>query len=192
MVVTTNPVYNDDGTIDGEKSYVTVLEQTSGCERDQESYYNEEIGKDVYPCEIMDKEWSYSLIFSKGYLPVTCKELIDPSPRPAAAITDYTENPTLDNLFGGVVESNYRISSITVTITQGNKVVQQATCFGHQEEMYTFNLYRFTNAVEKTVMQGFIDKDALEAGSYRCTVTAKVSTGDDLTFRDFTFTVPQN
>lgn len=189
MVVSSNPVYLPDGTIDGENSFVTVLEQTSGCEGNQESYFNDEIGQEVYPCEIMDKPWSYSLIFSKGYLPITCKELTDPSPRQEAVITDYTDTPTLDNLFGGVVQCNYRISSITVTITKGGKTVQQATCYGHQEEMYTFNLYRFTNAVEQTVMQGAIDTDALAPGSYHCNVTARVSTGDDLQFRSFDFEV---
>lgn len=187
MVVTTEVVYAEDGTIDGEKSFVTVLEQTSGCERDQESYFNEEIGKEVYPCEIMDKAWSYNELIKKAYLPVTCRELVDPAPRPKPKITDYTDTPSLDNLFGGVVEANYRISSITVTITQNGKTVQQATCYGHQEEMYKFNLYRFTNAVEQTVMQGVIDKDTLEPGSYHCSVTARLSTGDDLEFRSFEF-----
>ena len=73
-------------------------------------------------------------------------------------------------------------------ITKGGKTVQQATCFGHQEEMYEFNLFRFTNKVEQTVMQGVIDKEALAPGSYHCTVTAKLSTGDDLQFRSFDFT----
>lgn len=188
MVVTTNPVYNDDGTIDGEKSFVTVLEQTSGCEHDQKSYYNEDIGKQVYPCEIMDKAWTYSEILKKGYLPVTCKELVDPSPREEATVTDYTDTPTYDNMFGGVVEANYRISSITATITKDGKTIQQATCFGHQDEMYQFNLYRFMNPVEQTVMQGVIDKDALEPGTYHCTFTARLSTGDNIEFRGFDFT----
>ena len=187
MVVTTNPVYLPDGTIDGEKSYVTVLEQTSGPEENAEPYYHEGLGKNVYPCELMDKEWSYNLIFKKGYLPMTCKELVDPSPLPEAAITDYTDAPTYNNMFAGVLTANYRFSSVTVTISQEGKVVQEATCFGHQEEMYSFNLYRFTNGTEQAVMQGSIDKDALSPGTYQCTFTARLSTGDNITFRDFTF-----
>lgn len=188
MVVSTEAVYLDDGTIDGEKSFVTVLEQTSGCERDQKSYYNEQIGAEVYPCEIMDKAWSYNEIFKKGYLPMTCKELVDPSPRPAAQITDYTDAPSLDNMFGGVIQANYRISSITVTITKDGNTVQEATCYGHQEEMYQFNLYRFMDKVEQTVMQGVIDPDALESGNYHCTFTVRLSTGENIPFRDFDFT----
>ncbi|MBR4863197.1 MAG: hypothetical protein IKU07_01370 [Oscillospiraceae bacterium] len=187
MVVTTNPVYLEDGTIDGEKSYVTVLEQTSGEEEKAEPYFNEELQQLVYPCEIMDKEWTYNTLFKKAYLPVTCKELVDPSPLPEAAITDYTDAPTYENMFAGILTANYRFSSITVTISQKGKTVQEATCFGHQNEMYEFNLYRFTSGVEKDVMQGYIDKDALAPGTYQCTFTARISTGDNITFRDFTF-----
>ena len=187
MAVTTNPVYLPDGTIDGEKSFVTVLEQTSGPEELQEPYFHEGLQQQVYPCEIMDKEWTYNTLFKKGYLPVTCKELIDPSPLPEAKITDYTDTPTFDNMFAGIVTANYRISSITVNISQKGETVQEATCFGHQSEMYTFNLYRFTQYIEKAVMQGEIQKDDLAPGSYRCTFTARLSTGENITFRDFTF-----
>lgn len=188
MVVTSNPVYNEDGTIDGEKSYVTVLEQTSGNEANETCYYNEELGQNVYLCEVMDKEWSYNTIFQKGYLPMTCKELVDPSPRPAAAVEDCIDAPNLDNMFRGTISANYRISSVTVTISQNGKTVQKATCFGQQEEMYTMNLYRFTAEYETPVLQGSIDLDTLPAGTYNCTFTAMLSTGDNLQFRNFTFT----
>lgn len=188
MVVTTNPVYLENGTIDGENSYVTVLEQTSGPEEKQDSYYNEEVGAVVYLCEEMDKKWTYNTLFQKAYLPVTCKELIDPSPLPEAQITDYTDAPTYDNMLAGVIRANYRISFVTVTISQEGKVIQQATCYGLQGERYEFNLYRFTSGVEKVVMQGSIKKDDLAPGTYDCTFTAQLSTGDMITFRDFTFT----
>ena len=187
MIVTNNPVFLEDGTIDGEKSYVTVLEQTSTLEKDATPYYHEGIGKDVYPCEIMDKEWTYNTLFEKGYLPITCKELIDPSPLPEAAITDYTDAPTYENMFSGIISANYRFSSVTVTISQKGKTVQEATCFSHQEDLYAFNLYRFTSGAEQDVMQGSVDKDELAPGTYQCTFTARLSTGDNITFRDFTF-----
>ena len=41
---------------------------------------------------------------------------------------------------------------------------------------------------KQTVMQGKIDKDALDPGQYHCTFTARLSTGEDITFRDFDFT----
>ena len=189
MVVTTNPVYLADGTIDGENSYVTVLEQTSGPEELAEPYYHEGIGQMVYPCEIMDKEWSYNTLFKKAYLPVTCKELIDPSPLPEPAIYDSNKAPTVDNMFSNVIASNYRFSFVTVTITRNGKPVQEAICYGHQNEMYEFSLYRFVNNLEAPVMQGRIDISLLDPGTYRCTFEARVSTGDVFTFRDFTFTI---
>jgi len=188
MVVTTNPVYKADGTIDGEKSYVTVLEQTSGNEANENHYYNEELGQEVYLCEVMDKEWTYDTIFKKGYLPMTCKELVDPTPRPEPTVKDYTDAPTVDNMFSGIVESNYRISSITVTISQNGQTLQQATCFGHQDEMFAMNLYRFKKESEAPVIQGSVSVDELPAGTYTCTFTVRLSTGDNIEFRNFTFT----
>ena len=99
-----------------------------------------------------------------------------------------SDAPTAENMFGGTVKANYRISSITVTLTQGDKTVQSATCYGHQEEMYEFNLYRFTNATEQPVIRGSLDLEGLKPGTYRCTFTAKLSTGADVVFRDFTVT----
>ena len=186
MVVTTNPVYTAEGQIDGEKSYVTVLEQTSGPEASWEGYYNEQLQQTVYRCEIMDKEWTYNTLIQKGYLPVTIRELIDPSPLPEPEITDYTDAPAADNMFRGIVNSNYRISSITVTIFKGDTIAQEATCFGHQEEMFAFNLFRFTSPTEQPVMQGSINLESLKPGQYRCTFTARISTGEEICFRDFT------
>ena len=188
MVVTSNPVYKADGTIDGEKSFVTVLEQTSGNEPNETYYYNEELGQNVYLCEVMDKEWTYNTILQKGYLPMTIQELVDPSPRPEPVVKESVQITTGDSMFGGVIEANYRISSVTVTISQNGKTVQKATCFGHQEEMYTMNLYRFTKDSEAPVLQGSINLEELPAGTYTCTFTARLSTGDNIEFRNFTFT----
>lgn len=187
MVVTGETVYNTDGTINGDASYVTVLEQTTGCERSWDCHYDNQLKKWVYPCEIMDKKWSYNTLFKKGYLPVTCKELVDPAPLAPPVITDYTDVPTVDNMFGGVVECNYRFSSITVTVTKDGKALQKVTCFGHQNEMFAFNLFRFTKEAEEPVMLGSLDLDALESGSYHCTFDARISTGQVIRFRDFDF-----
>ena len=188
MVVSVHVEYTASGDIDKTKSYVTVLEQTSGNEAEENHYYNEELGCEVYLCEVMDKAWTFETIFGKGYIPVTCKELVDPSPRPAAAVTDNVKNLTADNMFSSMLQANYRFSSVTVTIYQGDQVIQKATCYGHQEEMYEFNLFRFKNETEQTVIQGSIDLTALPAGTYRCTFEARLSTGDNIEFRNFEFT----
>ncbi len=188
MIVECHTEYLADGTVDGINSYVTVLEQTGANEINQTKEFNETIGKEVYLCERLDAKWSYEDIFGKGYLPITCKELIDPAPRAEVQLTDSTKEPTVDNMFSGKIASNYRISDITVRImdTNGN-LLQKAICYGRQGEMLTFDLGRFVNPLEVNSMQGKIQLNELGTGTYRCTYTARISTGEQVIFRDFTF-----
>lgn len=188
MIVDCHTEYLADGTVDGVNSYVIILEQTGANEINQTKEFNETIGKDVYLCEQLDAKWSFEEIFSKGYLPITCKELIDPAPRAQLQLTDSTKEPTVDNMFTGTLAANYRVSDITIRIMDANgNLLQKATCFSRQIEMLTFDLSRFINPVEEQSMQGEIALDQLGAGTYRCTYTARISTGEQVVFRDFEF-----
>ena len=188
MIVECHTEYLPNGAIDGENSYVIVLEQTGANEINQTKVFNETIGKDVYLCELLDAKWSFDEIFGKAYLPITCKELIDPSPRAEVELKDSTKEPTVDNMFNSKISCNYRISEVTIRImdTNGN-LLQKATCFGQQSEMKNFDLSRFVSPMEEKSMQGKIQVDKLEAGTYRCTYTARISTGEQIVFRDFEF-----
>lgn len=189
MVTGVHIEYNDDGTINDDKSYASIIEQSSTWEGEYSTYYNETVGAQVCLLEEVDEPWTFQCMFDAGYLPITCKELVDPSPRAEVTVTDYTDAPTADNMFRGVVKASYRISSVTVTVEdkKGN-TVQTATCYGKQEEIYEFNLYRFTENLEQAVMQGSIDLNSLEKGTYRVTFACRVSTGDNIIFRDFNIT----
>lgn len=189
MIVSNHVVRDDDGGIDGEKSYVVILDQSSTCEKAQTSYYNAQLGKTVYLCEELDKKWTYDYLFEKGYLPVTCAELIDESALAKETVTDSLSTPNVSNMFTGTVRANYRISSVTVTITDSKgKVVQSATCYSKMNENGVFQLSRFTDSVEKQVMKGSVDLDKLSAGSYKCEFTCLTATGKTHTFRSFSFT----
>ena len=188
MIVECHTAYLPDGTVDGENSYVTVLEQTGANEINQTKVFNETIGKDVYLCELLDAKWSFDEIFAKAYLPITCKELIDPAPRAEVQLTDGVKEPTVDNMFSGKLISNYRISDVTIRITdETGNLLQKATCFGQQNEMLTFDLKRFVGSMETRSMQGEINVNKLGAGTYHCTFTARISTGEEIVFRDFSF-----
>lgn len=175
--------------IDGDKSYVTILQQSSGFEKRYDTYFDEAIGQDVHLCETVDVQWSFNYIFDKGYLPVTCKELIDPSPLPEPEVEDNNKEPTVDNMFYSTITSNYRIASVTVTVLDAkDRPVQQATCNSMEQEFFTFALSRFDLDAQRGVLVGDIDPAALEPGQYRCTFDCRLSTGEVITFRDFTFT----
>ena len=183
-------VENTKDHIDGDKSYVTILQQSSGFEKRYDTYYDEAIGQDVHLCETTDVQWSFDYIFDKGYLPVTCKELIDPTPLPEPKVEDPNKEPTVDNMFYSIITSNYRIASVTATVLDArDRPVQQATCNSIEQEFFTFNLSRFLLDDQLGVLVGEIDPAALEPGQYRCTFDCRLSTGKIIRFRDFSFTV---
>ena len=87
-----NVFYNEDGTIDGEKSYVLIAEQTAGFltkppqEGGVERYavFNDEgdtyrvqgnFAGDVENGEVNEMKWSFEFLFAKGYMPFTLPEL---------------------------------------------------------------------------------------------------------------------
>ena len=190
MVVSVNVVRTEDGVIDPVNSYVTTLEQSSGCEREQTSFYiDETTGETIYQLEEPDRIYKFSDLFLSGYLPITCKELIDPSPLEEPVIKDSVTNPSLDNLFEGIVSCNYRIGSITITIAdESGKTVQESTMLALNNEIESIDLTRYEDPIEQDVLKGLMDLNYLESGTYTATYTAQISTGEVLTFRTFTFT----
>jgi len=189
MVVEVHTVKNGD-TIDPEESYITVLHQHSGNLRKEVHFYSEELKENVYICGGVDEKVTFQSLFKQGYLPVTCKELIDPSPLAEESVKDSEEEHTKDTIFKGNFTSVYRISSITITIAdKDGNVVQQLTGFGTETERNRFRLPRMNNKDEAEVLLGSIDLDALAAGTYRCTHTCQTATGNVITVRNFEFEI---
>ena len=190
MIVRNSVHYRDDGSIDGSKSYITVLEQNSGCERYQQSSYVDPVtGQTIVRMQDLDVVFTYDRMAQLGYLPITCKALVDPSPLAEEKIVDTipAEEHSIDNIFKGVFTCPYRISHVTVAISdKDGNVVQQSTMFALGGEMRNFLLDRFTNIYEQPVLYGHIDLDALASGEYTVTHTATTSTGNQIVVRNFT------
>lgn len=189
MNVEVHVVRNEDGTINGQESYAITLEQESGDERTQtDTYVDETTGETIVRLQGIDRKYTFLSLYQKGYLPVTCKELIDPAPLAPAQVVDSISEPSIDNIFKGKVSCPYRISYVTIRIAddKGN-TVQECTTFSIASEMHEFNLIRFISDVEKLVQKGAIDLDALDSGTYTVTHTAKLANGDAVEFRNFTF-----
>lgn len=189
MAVSVNVVRKDDGTIDGEKSTATILEQNTAAIKQEMNYFNEAIGQQVYLCQQLDHDKTFNELFKTGYLPVTCKELIDPAPLAKTEVTDSLTEVTMDNFLTGEINATRRIAFVTAEVTDAEgKTVQKANCYGMEKEMYRFDLTRITNEIEQAVMQGSIDLSKLDAGSYTATLTAHLASGEDVTFRTLNIT----
>lgn len=190
MVVDVNIFYQEDGSINYKQSYVTILEQTSTRAKKPTVSYNHEVtGEPVYEICTVDNEWSFSYLLQKAYLPITCKELIDPSPLPEKAVTDSQTEFNKDTLLTGTLSSQWFIDTVTITVTDtSGATVQEAMAASTRKSNRDFDLQKFVTD-HPSAIRGSIDPAALASGNYHCTVVCRLTTGEEFTVRDFDFTV---
>ena len=189
VMVCESVVVMDGDQIDGEKSYVRILEQISSNLDDEVTYYEAQLDRECYAACGYDSIWTFNTIYKKGYLPITCKELIDPAPLAEQKVEDSVAEHTEETMFRGQLTSNYRISHATYTVYDAEgRAVQQMTCFGQDKSMFVMDLYRFNDFTEQDRAQGALDLSSLPAGTYKCVLTCQISTGTIFEVRNFEIT----
>ena len=115
-----------DGSIDPDKSYVTVIDQTPHWGKGTTE------GGDAYTYQQnVDAKWNFSKLFKEHYLPITFGEWLGTNPIEETEVK-YSfsgESMTADDLFGSKVTSNYHINDIYAVIKdkKGNEVFKTAT-----------------------------------------------------------------
>lgn len=197
MAVSANVVYNEDDTINGEESTITFLEQTTSWINKNDSYYDETLGETVYNICGVDITYTFKQFYDGGYVPVTCKELIDPSTVEAPIVTDSLAKEAYGYktlLEGEITSNNWTIDYLQMTITDGEgNTVQQGTIAAPRSSSTGASRYKVllrqfeTEYREK--MLGYIAPDALTAGDYHCKLVCRLSNGMEFAVRDFDFTV---
>ena len=189
MIVSVDVVYNADGTINGSKSYATILEQTSSNLRKGIKHYDAALAEEVYEIYGVDKKITFSQLCVDGYLPITCKELIDPSPVAEPVVKDVFLEHNRSTILLGSLTANRFIDAVTVTITDSTgKEVQKATVNATRASVLKFDMRKFTED-DPAAIVGHIDVDGLAPGNYHCTTVCRLSAGQEFTVRDFDFTV---
>ena len=191
MLVSQIHVVKNGDQIDPEESYVLVHEQTGKYFEKGETYYDEDLGTDVYIMGGVDRKYTFKKLYSAGYLPVTCKEFIDEAPLEAEVVTDSEAGlpMTEETMFAGAFTCNYRIVSVTAEILDASgNVVQSAICNSGGADRNTFLLSRFENPMEQRVLNGKIDLRQLPSGTYTFRLNCRISTGLRITAREFTIT----
>ena len=189
MVVKVNVVRNADGTINGTSSTITMLEQTRTLINSNKTEKHPVTGETIYVIGGVDRTYKFSTLFSEHYIPVTVAELRDPTPPEETWVADTLEEDTIENLFTGSVTSNRYIDAVKITIfDESGNTLQEV--IGYSRRSYDKNHQMSRFITEKPgSMKGSLDLDALKAGNYRCTVTARLTIDDDYihTVRDLTF-----
>ena len=196
LVTDVNIVYKND-KIDGKKSTITVIDQLRTHQTTGKNYESAELGETVYVIGGgEDHGFTFKNLYDEGYLPYTCRELIDPSPLPTPEVNDSETKHSYDTLLIGKLTSNWAIDTVTLTIKDNEgKVVQEATGRSARgfwssnagETQRQFDLQQFITDLPGTVI-GTADPDALAAGKYHCTVVCRLMSGQEFVVREFEFT----
>ncbi len=161
-------VRNADGTIDGDKSFVHVVEQ-------------HEVLRDItlenglqVRCEAgINTKFTFRALYNKGYVPFSIPEILDPSTVQKAAVAFPVEEGgtlTLAQWQESAMTANYAFSRMDVTLTGENGAVYDFT-------FYTKGVAQFTWDLTST---GVTMDRQIKKGSYAITVTALVGNGETL------------
>ena len=188
MVAEVRVVRDATGAIDPFSSTVTVLEQTRVHFREEKKQFDEALGEDVYAISGIDRVFKFRSLYNTGYMPVTCKELIDPTPIADPEITDSLTEHTIDTVCTGTLSCNWYMDNVFITITdQSGAVVQKLNMVATRGGLKEIDLQQFPTDYPLRIL-GSLDPSALPAGEYRCTMVVRLGSEEEFTVRDFTFT----
>ena len=189
MVVSVDVVYADNGKIDGEKSTVTVLEQTRKFFLAGVTTSVPGIDEPVYVIGGLDVKYTFAELLGGDYLPVTIPEFWDPTPIAEPELTDSIEQHSIDTILQGTITSNYYIDTITITITDSaGKEIQRGAASATRSSARAFDMQKFVTDYPNSV-RGNLALSKLKAGTYHCKTVCRLMDGTEYTVRDFAFTV---
>lgn len=159
LMVTKNPtvVYNADGTIDMDKSYVYLTDQNNRLHTRRE-----------YPSSWeVDRAVSFASALKDGYLPVTNAELQSgTTPTPTFELTmKPTVSAVQNGTVKGTVKSNHYINTVRMEVFSGDTVVASA-----QTHPYLKTCGFSTLGKQLKISE-------LPAGKYKLVITAEVAFG---------------
>lgn len=112
----------DDGSIDGNKSYMYILEQGQAWKE-----YTSEEGDFFQAKESIDKKVSFLYLFDHDYIPFTFAEFLgtDPVEETECTINLEGDSVSKSQIFGSTITSNYAISDAYVLISSSKGLVQK-------------------------------------------------------------------
>ncbi|MBR5313936.1 MAG: hypothetical protein IKU45_00815 [Clostridia bacterium] len=191
MVDSVNVVYDSQGNVNGDRSYVIYYDQNAGYS--EKTAYK---GQKVMSSTENGDKWTFMKLFEDGYIPLTIKELMDDE----TPIAEETVKDSLDankfttlNVTRGYIESNYYFSKIRMEITDANgNTVFAANRFRDETNPKRAALSWFTQTVgteykSYTIYDSAFDMNSLATGTYHCKVTVWLASGNSYVVRDFDF-----
>ncbi|MBE6713210.1 MAG: hypothetical protein E7580_06800 [Ruminococcaceae bacterium] len=162
-------VYNADGTINGDESYTTYMDQGSKwreMEQSDGTKYNVQGG--------VHRKVTFTSLFNDGYIPFTLKEFLgtDPVEKAEASLNiELGESVTANQLRDASVITNYTVSHVIVTVTDadGKEVYKYTGYADLGKEMVASFEYDLSKAVFPASLSAYANKGN--------TITVKVWVG---------------
>ncbi|MBO5869053.1 MAG: hypothetical protein J6Q54_09105, partial [Oscillospiraceae bacterium] len=118
-------VYNPDGSINGEESYITIVDQTNKWVE-----YESPAGDKAKMKANVDEKWNFTYLFDKHYLPFTFAEFLGENPveDTICSFSHTGDTITKEQLFSGVITCNYGIVDAYAICTdaEGNEIYKHA------------------------------------------------------------------
>jgi hypothetical protein len=172
MMCYTDPVvvYAADGTVDGNQSYLHIIDQHSNW-----SEATNEAGDTFLHKNFIGKKFTFNELMIQGYIPFTFAEFLGTDPVEPTEVTFSHSGATITpmELNNGTVTANYGISDIYALVkdAKGNTVhsiVRRADTAGKME----LNFFKLVKSS---------DWEAYTGGEYTLEVVCQLGTGERLT-----------
>ncbi len=158
-----------DGTIDGEKSYVTILDQTM-----TRHPSTQENGIKIDTLGGVDTKMTFKQLFKGGYLPFTLPEFVGQDPVEKSETTSsHTKDTITYKEFELLkVKSNYPISYVTVTVKNSKGKVL------YSEHVYSCAMNVFEMKALNNLALDTTELRSLANGKNTIEVSARIGTGE--------------
>lgn len=175
QMVSTKPdvVYNEDGSIDGEKSTVCYMDQTST--KGVTPLQTEKNGELLQQGNV-DKRVTFVELYDKGYIPFTFAEFTREGEfeKSEVKVVDYTLPETdlvLSELSAGTIKSNYLVSDVRLVFkNKRGKEIGTVWCPIDRAKSYS---YKLEHAFEDEAIAEMVKKKAATVD-----IVVRIGTGE--------------
>jgi len=150
-----------DGTINHNKSYVTVIEQT-----------NAWFDKKENSTWFLDKKYSFADLYANSFMPITLKFFNEENPVITDAYISYTGKNTPESIKGsinGTIQSNYAFTYILVSLKDAD---------GNTIKTWTMNQNLTINSLNSSVFYNVLGISSLPAGTYTYNLRVGIARGN--------------
>ena len=175
-------VYNEDGTINGKESTVTIADQRAG---DGDVFYTQEDenGNQISYSGRVRYDYTFEELWNLSYIPVTTAEFMGTKAYVQPEVT-FTESATgKGELICGTVESNYPIRVIRTVLTDesGNRTIVDRMLLNNTHvnsgRAYKINTMELNTMLTESVIGAFMDAGK----TYTLSLEVAIANGQNLT-----------